>query len=243
MGAWAHHGSGLLDPAVVADEALRQAELRLGMQKGPTTRTTLVVDPRAAVLLIGRLLGPASGGAVQQQRSFWRERLGVRCICEKLTITDDPGIARGLGSRPFDAEGIAARRLPILEQGVLRNLYIDTYYASKLGMQPTTGGGSNRVVELGSRDLNAILAAVGSGIYVTSWLGGNMDATTGDFSFGARGHAIEGGAAGTPLGEMNVTGNILELFSNLIEVGSDPWLYSATRAPTLAFEGVQFSGA
>ena len=126
---------------------------------------------------------------------------------------------------------------------MLRNLYVDTYYGSKLGARPTTGSGSNRVVAPGTRGRDALVAAARDGIYVTSWLGGNMDATTGDFSLGVRGHLIEGGALGAPCGEMNVTGNILELFSRLAEVGDDPWRYSATLAPTLVFDGVQFSGA
>jgi PmbA protein len=157
-------------------------------------------------------------------------------------VIDDPLRKRGLGSRPFDGEGIAAKKLSIVEAGVFRNLYVDTYYANKLGTRPTTGSSSNRVVAPGKRGRDALIKAAGKGIYVTSWLGGNMDSTTGDFSFGVRGHRIEGGELGAPVGEMNVTGNIVELFANLAEVGDDPWIYSSTLAPTLVFNGVQFSG-
>lgn len=243
MGAWARHVDML--PAVdgIADEALRLARARLGMKKGPTRRTTMIVDARAAASIIGRLLGPANGGSVQQERSFWRNNLGKAMVSKKLTIVDDPLIPRGLGSRPFDGEGIAAQKLPLIEAGVFQNLYIDTYYGSKLGMKPTTGGGSNRVVTLGTRGRDALVSSAKDGIYVTSWLGGNMDSTTGDFSLGARGHLIEGGSIGAPVGEMNVTGNVVDLFSRLVELGNDPWKYSSTLSPTLVFEGVQFSGA
>lgn len=242
MGAWARHVDALPPAPGIADEALRLARARLGMTKGPTRRTTMVVDARAAANIVGRLLQPASGGAVQQERSFWRTRLGKPSVSKLLTIVDDPLIPRGLGSRPFDGEGIAAARLPLIEAGVFENLYVDTYYGSKLGAKPTTGSGSNRVIALGTRGRDALIAAAKDGIYVTSWLGGNMDPTTGDFSLGARGHLIEGGAIGAPCGEMNVTGNIVDLFSRLAEVGSDPWKYSSTLAPTLVFEAVQFSG-
>ena len=243
MGAWGRHVAEL--PAVdgIADEALRLARARLGMKKGPTRRTTMVVDPRAAGSAIGRLLGPANAGSVQQERSFWRGKLGKAMVSKKLTVIDDPLIPRGLGSRPFDGEGIAAKRLPMIEAGVFQSLYVDTYYGNKLGMAPTTGSGSNRVVTLGTRGRDALVAAAKDGIYITSWLGGNMDGTTGDFSLGARGHLIEGGELGAPIGEMNVTGNIVDLFSRLVELGNDPWKYSSTLAPTLVFEGVQFSGA
>jgi PmbA protein len=243
MGAYARHVDTL--PAVdgIADEALRLARARLGMKKGPTRRATMVVDPRVAGSLISRLLQPANAGSVQQERSFWRGNLGKQLVSKKLTIVDDPLIPRGLGSRPFDGEGIAAAKLPIVDAGVFANLYVDTYYGSKLGAKVTTGSGSNRVVTLGTRGRDQLIAAAKDGIYVTSWLGGNMDGTTGDFSLGARGHLIENGDIGAPIGEMNVTGNIIELFSRLSELGNDPWKYSSTLAPTLVFEGVQFSGA
>jgi PmbA protein len=242
MGAWGRHVDGLPDVAGIADEALRLARARLGMTKGPTRKTTMIVDRRAAGQMVGRLLQPGNAGAVQQERSFWRGKLGQQLVSKQLTVIDDPLLPRGLGSRPFDGEGLAAARLPMIEAGVLKNLYVDTYYGSKLGAKPTTGSGSNRVVTPGARGRDALVAAARDGIYVTSWLGGNMDATTGDFSLGARGHLIEGGAIGAPVGEMNVTGNIVELFARLVEVGNDPWKYSSTLAPTLVFEGVQFSG-
>jgi PmbA protein len=235
--------AGLPEPAKIAEKALARALTRLGSKKGPTIRATMVVDPEAAVSLISRALGPASAAAIQQGRSFWTGKLGQPLFGDKLTILDDPLIARGLGSRHFDGEGISAKRMPIVEKGVVKNLYVDTYYGRKLGMAPTTGSSSNRVVALGDRALADLLAQAGSGIYVTSWLGGNSDSTTGDFSLGLRGHLIENGKIGAPIGEMNVTGNLPTLYKSLIAVGNDPYPYSSLRAPTLVFEDVQFSGA
>lgn len=235
--------AGLPEPGKIADKALGRALERLGSKKGPTLRATMVVDPEAAVSLISRALGPASAAAIQQGRSYWAGKLGQPLFGDKLTITDDPLIPRGLGSRHFDGEGISARRMPVLERGVVKNLYVDTYYGRKLGMAPTTGSASNRVVALGEHDLAALLAQAGSGIYVTSWLGGNSDSTTGDFSLGLRGHLIENGKIGAPIGEMNVTGNLPALYRSLIAVGNDPYPYSSLRAPTLVFQDVQFSGA
>jgi PmbA protein len=243
IGVTTRHLHELLDAEQIGKLALERASSRLGTRKGPTLATTMVVDRLAAARLIGELLGPANGWSLQQNMSFWQGRLGKRAVAKRLTIIDEPLLPRGLGSRPFDSEGIAARSMPIIEAGKLRNLYLDTYYARKLGMTPTTGDPSNRVVALGKRDLSAVVADVGTGVYVTSWLGGNSDYTTGDFSFGMRGHLIEGGKIGAPVGEMNVTGNLLELFSRLVEVGSDPWLFSSTLVPTLVFENVQFSGS
>lgn len=243
MDGGARHRGDVPDASWVGREALVQATARLGTTKGPTTSTTMVVHPRVAGRLVTSLLQPATGPAVQQGRSYWIGRLGQPAVSQVLTITDEPLLARGLSSRTFDGEGIAARPLPLLEQGTLVHYYLDTTYARKLGMDPTTGGPSNRVVAAGARNLDALVGATGDGILVTSWLGGNMDGTTGDFSYGLRGHVIEGGKVGAPVGEMNVTGNLVDLFSRLVEVGNDPWPYTSLKTPTLVFDKVQFSGA
>ena len=109
-------------------------------------------------------------------------------------------------------------------------------------MAPTTGTASNRVVQSGSQSLDELLREAEQGIYVTSWLGGNADGTTGDFSLGLRGHVIENGQPGRPVGEMNVTGNLRDLFTRLVLVGNDPYPYSSTLAPSLVFADVDFSG-
>jgi PmbA protein len=227
----------------VAREAKQRALARLGSEKGPTVKTTMVVDSRAAAQLIGRLMNAATARHVQQGQSFWTDLVGTQAFSDKLTIVDDPLIPRGFASRHFDGEGISARYLPIIEAGEVRNLYVDTYHGRKTGMKPTTGSPSNRVIGLGDLGLDELLADVGDGVYVTSWLGGNADNTTGDFSLGLRGHMIEHGKIGRPVGEMNVTGNLKDLFSRLELVGNDVYPYSSTLAPSLVFGGVDFSGA
>ncbi len=238
-----HFVSELPDPAAIGRGALERAVARLGSKKGPTGVKTVIVDNRSAGRILGALLGPANARSIQQSRSFWAGRIGQPLASDVLTIIDDPLLARGFASRLFDGEGIAARRLPIIEGGVAKNVYVDTYYGRKAELQPTTGSPSNRVVTLGDKSLEALLAEVGEGIYLTGWLGGNSDGTTGDFSFGLEGHLIEGGQIGACVGEMNATGNLIGLFAKLVAVGDDPWKYSSTLAPSLVFEGVQISGA
>jgi PmbA protein len=237
------HIATLPDPADVARIGLERTLARIGAEKGPTVKTTMVVDAQAAGSLISRLLSSANARRVQQGQSFFGELVGKKAFSDKLTIVDDPLIPRGFGSRLYDEEGIAAKYLPIIEGGVVRNLYVDTYHGRKTGMQPTTGSSSNRVVDLGEHSLAELLAEVGDGVYVTSWLGGNADNTTGDFSLGLRGHLIENGQIGRPVGEMNVTGNLKDLFTRLELVGDDVYPYSSTLSPSLVFGGVDFSGA
>ncbi len=202
----------------------------------------MLVDSRAAGSLIGRLLRPANARRVQQGQSYWASLIGEKAFSDQLTIVDDPLIKRGLNSRHYDREGISAKIIPIVEEGVISNIYVDTYYGRKAGMKPTTGSSSNRRIGTGDKSLEELLGAVGEGVYVTSWLGGNADNTTGDFSLGLRGHMIENGQIGRPVGEMNVTGNLRDLFGRVEMVGNDVYPYSSTLSPSLVFADVDFSG-
>jgi PmbA protein len=131
--------SALPAPELLAESALRMAVARLGAKKGPSQRTRLIVSPRAAGNLIGHLLRPASAAAVQQGKSFLAGKVGQPLFSPQLSLVDDPLLPRGLASRRVDGEGIAAARLPIIEGGVLRAIYVDTYYGSKAGLKTTTG--------------------------------------------------------------------------------------------------------
>ncbi len=236
------HRDGLQTAEEVGAECLRRALTRRGQHKVTSRKATMVVDPEAGSGLIGRVFGALSAGSIQQKRSFLADKLGQRIGSDALTLVDDPFILRGMGSRWWDGEGIASKRMPVVDKGVLSNYYVDTYYGRKLGWEPTTGSASNIVFTHGDKDKTGITKDVGSGIYVTSWLGGNANTTTGDFSFGIQGHVIEDGELGEPISEMNVTGNYLDLLTRLTLVGNDPVPWSAFRCPTLVFEDIDFSG-
>ncbi|MSS70192.1 MAG: TldD/PmbA family protein [Candidatus Latescibacteria bacterium] len=238
----ARHLTDLPAPEIAAAEALRRALDRLGSCKAPSARTTLVVDPEAGGNLLGRIVGALGADAIQQNRSFLAGKKDQRIASPLLTLTDEPLLPRGQNSRPYDGEGISARPMRVIEQGVLRSYYVDTYYGRKLGWAPTTGGPSNLVFAPGAKNLAALVADAGEGFYVNAWLGGNADGATGDFSFGFHGHAIEGGRLGAPVSEMNITGNLLDLLNNLVAVGDDPNPWSGYRTPTLVFRDVEFSG-
>jgi PmbA protein len=228
--------------AATGREAAHRALARLGSTKADSAVLPMAVDNRAAGRLVGALLGPLSGQALQQKRSFLDGRLGTVVGSEKLTLTDDPLVVKGFASRLFDGEGLAARRLPVFDRGVLKTYFIDTYYGRKLGVEPTTGGSSNGAWALGDKPQAALLADMKDGILVTGFLGGNSNGTTGDFSFGVHGHRVRGGQVAEPIGEMNISGNQADLWKRLTAVGNDPYPYSAGRTPTLVFEGVQFAG-
>jgi PmbA protein len=231
-------------PAVaeVGRQAAERALGRLGSRKTESAVLPMAIENRAAGRMAGYLIGPLSAQALQQKRSFYEGKQGTAVGSAKLHLTDDPLLPKGFGSRLFDAEGIAARPLPLFENGVLRNYLVDTYYGKKLKIAPTTGSTSNAAWRLGDKNLLQLLADLKEGILVTGFLGGNSNATTGDFSLGVQGFRVRNGQVAEPVAEMNISGNHLELWKRLQAVGNDPYPYSPLRTPTLVFEGVQFAG-
>jgi PmbA protein len=226
----------------VGRKAATRALSRLGSKKGQSGAMTMVIDARAAGRFYSTFTQPLSGMALQQKQSCLEGKLGQAVGSALLDVSDDPLVPRGLGSRLYDAEGMAAKRFPVFEKGVLRNCYVDTYYGRKMKRDPTTRNLSNLAWPLGSRDQAGLLADAKDAILVSGFLGGNSNGTTGDFSLGVQGYRVRGGAIAEPVSEMNVSGNLLEVWKRLVAVGNDPYPYSPMRTPTLVFEGIQFAG-
>ena len=238
----ARHLSDLPDVQTIAREADQRARERVGAAPIESGSYPLVLANRAAGRILGILAGPLSGASLHQRRSCLAERVGTRIASPVLTLIDDPTIPRGLASQPWDGDGRIAQRRTIIDSGVLQQYYVGTYHSRKLGMPATSTGRSNWVVPPGDRSWQDVAAAWPRAIYVTSFLGGNSNAASGDFSFGIRGRLVENGVLTSSLGEMNVSGNLLELLERLVAVGDDPWTWSSVVSPTLLFDGVSFSG-
>jgi PmbA protein len=202
----------------------------------------MVVDPMNSARLLRPLLNAITGSALQQKNSFLLDRLGQKVGSDKLTLVDEPHLMGAPGARYFDGEGVATERRVVFEQGVLKTYYIDTYNAKKMDTEPTISGPSVLLLKTGGKDLNGLVANLEHGILVTGFNGGNCNSSTGDFSYGIEGFLVENGALTTPLAEMNVTGNMIDLWNGLAETGNDPRLDSSLRVPSLLFEGVDFSG-
>ncbi len=222
--------------------ALARAIGQLGSDQVATGRYPVLIENRAAPTLARHLLSPLSGGALQQKRSFMDGRLGQQVGSDVLTIASDPHLPRGLASAVWDDEGMVTKKRKVFEKGALQMFFMNTYYASKLGVDPTTGSYSNLVWESGDRNAEKMIEDTEEGILVTSFLGGNSNATTGDFSLGIKGYYLKNGAVLHPVSEMNIAGNHLTFWKKLAEVGNDPWTYSSNRTPTLRFVDVQCSG-
>jgi PmbA protein len=234
--------SDLGTAAVVGKAACERALSRLRATKAASAALPMIVDNRVAGRLVSMLMGPLSGQSVQQKRSYLDGKLDQKIGSALLDITDDPFVKRGMGSRHFDGEGMAAKVMPVVEKGVLRAFYIDNYYGRKLGSKPTTGSASNLSWKLGSKGRDALIADQKDAILVTSFIGGNSNGTTGDFSLGIQGFRVSKGKIGAPISEMNIAGTQVDLWKRLVAVGNDPFPYSSLRTPTLVFDKVSFAG-
>jgi PmbA protein len=228
----------------IAKMAVGRGLQELGAKPGPSGRYALLVENHAARTLLGHILGALSGQSIHNKRSYLAGRLNEPIASSLLSMRDEPLLPGAMGSRWFDAEGAASLPLGLVERGTLKNYYLNTYYARQLEMQPTVASASNIVLKPShDQDFSAMLAGMERGLAVTGFLGGNFNSTTGDFSLGVKGLWVEGGKIAHAVEGMNMAGSVLDLWRNLAKVGSDPYLFSATRAPSLLFNDVQLSGA
>lgn len=220
------------------DRALKKSDPR----KVNSGLYDVIIENRVAANLLSPLYDSLLGSSLYQKQSFLIGKQGKPVASEVFTAIDDPHIPSAPGSRLFDDEGLKSVKRPIIEKGVLRDYYIDTYYGKKLGMKPTSGSSSNVVFETGTRNLDELIASMKKGVLITGFIGGNCNGSTGDFSYGIEGFYIENGQVVHPINEMNIAGNMNRFWFNLKELGNDVREDDSIRLPSLRFEGVQLSG-
>ncbi len=232
----------LPSPEILGKTAAKRALQKIGQKKIESGNYVMLVENRTSSRLLSLFNQAMSARAIQQKSSFLDGMLGKKIAHEKLTVIDNPFLEKGLGSRCFDGEGIAAKKRTVIDKGILKTYYIDYYYGKKLGWEPTSGSASNILLEYGTKSFEQMLKELDRAIVVNGFIGGNSNSTTGDFSFGIVGLLVEKGEIVQPINEMNISGNALELWDKLVEVGNDPYPYSSYRIPSLLFEGANFSG-
>jgi PmbA protein len=246
------HGADLEPPEKVGRSAGERTVERLNPRKVDTKRVPVVFDRRVAGSLVGHLAGAINGSAVARKTSFLKDRLGERLCRSGIDVIDDPRRRRGLRSRPFDAEGVATRRLAVVEDGVLKSWFLDSATGRELGFA-TTGhaqrgvsstpspGASNLHLSAGADTPEALLADIADGFYVTDLIGMGVNQVTGDYSRGASGFWIENGRRSYPVSEMTIAGNLVVMFRTL-SPANDLEFRFGTNAPTLRVEGLTVAG-
>lgn len=233
-------------------KALERAVRQIGARKRRSGRYRMVVDNTVSSRLIAPILTALNASSIQQKMSFLEDSLGKKVFPEGMTLMDMARTPGKNGSRLFDTEGVATKDAPVIEKGTVRQYFVNTYNSGKLGIAPTVEDISRpclmpylkgQDLQDGEKEvsLGDILKLAGSGIVVSGFNGGNCNPVTGDFSFGIEGFAFSKGRITHPVREMLITGNIIELWNNLLAAGSDARPSSRWQIPTLAFEDVVFS--
>jgi PmbA protein len=226
----------------IGKKALDRTINKLDPKKIKSGKYSMVVENMAVGNLLSPLFSALQGSSIYQKQSFLAGKLEKPFASKLLSVYDDPTIVSAPGSALFDDEGLALGKRAILENGILKSFYIDTYYGRKLGMKPTSGGSTNVISNLGTKDLASLVGSMKKGILVTGFNGGNCNGSTGDFSYGIEGFYIENGKVVQPVNEMNITGNMTQFFFNLVELGNDLKPGSSLMVPSLLFDNIDFSG-
>ncbi len=239
-----HRFARLDSPESVGQEAARRAVRRLGAKKLSTRRAPVVFDQEMAASLLGNLCHAASGYALYKGASFLIGQLGKQLAPDFVTIYDDGRLPSGLGSRPFDGEGLPTRKTTVVERGVLTSYLLDTYSGRKLGLA-STGNASRGVGESpsvgptnfylvpGTTGPSEIIRSVREGLFVTELIGFGVNMVTGDYSRGAAGFWIEHGELAYPVEEITIAGNLKQMFADIEMVGSDLEFRSRIASPRL----------
>lgn len=246
------HAGDLEAPEKVGRTAGERAVARLNPRKVETTKVPVVYDKRVSSSLIGHLASAINGNAVARKTSFLKDKRGERLFRAGIRVIDDPLRKRGQRSRPFDGEGVAGRRLALIEDGVLMSWLLDSATARELGLV-TTGhasrsvssapspGATNLYLEAGSVSPDELMADIGEGFYVTSLIGMGVNQVTGDYSRGASGFWIENGKPTYPVSEVTIAGNLVDIFAKLTPANDLEFKY-AVNAPTVRVEGLTIAG-
>ncbi|HEU5019919.1 MAG TPA: TldD/PmbA family protein [Pseudolabrys sp.] len=246
------HASDLESPEKIGRNAGERTVARLNPRKISTRKVPVVFEPRIAGSLVAHFAGAVNGASVARKTSFLRGKMGRKLFADGIAIIDDPLRRRGLRSRPFDGEGVAGKRLALVDDGILSSWLLDCSTARELGLM-TTGhaqrgvssvpspGASNIHLAAGGVTPDDLIADIKDGFYVTDLIGMGANMVTGDYSRGASGFWIENGKRTYSVSEVTIAGNLIDMFRELTPANDLEFRYG-TNAPTVRLEGLTVAG-
>ena len=250
-------GPADLDLERAAGDAVLRATRLLGAVKPRSAHVTAVLEPRITATLLGILAGTLDGESVLKGRSLFADRIGEEVAVPGFTLVDDPTDPDAYSAATHDAEGLATRRNVLIEGGVLQMFLYNTYAARRAGTAstgsavragyrsaPGTGARAVSVIP-GDLDPEQIYAEVGDGLLIQSVSGlhSGVNPVSGDFSVGAEGVLIKGGALGGPVREFTIASTLQRMLAGVVAVGRDlERLPSSASGLTLAITDISMSG-
>lgn len=251
---------GDLDPKSLAGEAVTKALAYLGARPVASKNYTIILENMAAAKLVQTFSGIFSAENVQKGRSLLRDKLGKVIGSSCLTIVDNPFLASGAASRSFDSEGVASKRLTLVEDGLLKSLLYNLKTAKKDGLRSTGHGykssykgtvaiaPSNLYIRAGDQDYRSMLASMEEGLLITELQGLHAGANpiSGDFSLAAKGHYLKDGQIIRPVNQITIAGNFYDLLKNIGAIGNDLAFAmpgaSHVGSPSLKIENIAVAG-
>ncbi|MDL1889170.1 TldD/PmbA family protein, partial [Nitrospirales bacterium NOB] len=232
----------------------RRTVRKLGARRVPTCSVPVIFESEVAGGLLSHLCGALSGYALYKGASFLIGQLGRQIAPDFVTIYDDGRMPGGLGTRPFDGEGLPTRKQAVVERGRLKSYLLDTYSGKKLGL-PSTGNASRSIGESpsvgptnfymvpGMTKPENIIASVKRGLYVTDLIGFGVNMVTGDYSRGASGFWIENGELAYPVEEITIAGNLKQMYANIEMIGTDLVFRGRVACPTVKLAEMTIAGS
>ena len=222
---------------------------RLGARQLATCVVPVMFVPELARGLIGSFLGAIRGGSQYRRASFLLDAAGRQVFPSWFTCNERPHLLKGLGSAPFDSEGVVTRDRTLVDNGTLTGYVLSTYSARKLGLKTTgnAGGVHNLLVEPGSAngryDFAGLLKQMHRGLVVTELMGSGVNGVTGDYSRGAAGFWVENGQILYPVHEITIAGNLKDMYEHVVAVGSDVDARGGIRTGSIMLESMTVAGS
>ncbi len=243
------HPKKLADPEAIGRYAAERALSRLHARKLDTRKCPVLFEAPLAAGLLGSFVQAVSGGALYRKSTFLTDSLGTEVFGSDIHIVEDPHQPGGVGSAPFDEEGVRTQRREVVRHGVLQGYFLSTYSARKLGMQTTgNAGGSHNLMMTSTRtqpsdDFRGLLKKMGSGLLVTELMGQGVNYVTGDYSRGASGYWVENGVIQYPVEEITIAGNLRDMFKNIAAIGNDLLIRGTKQTGSILIANMTVAGS
>ena len=227
---------------------------QLGGEPCLTGNYKTVLAPEAFRYLLSFYVGQADAEEVQKQSSLFIGKLNEKVASKKVTITDMP-LKKSLFSRYFDDEGVATSNRDIIKNGVLKTYLYNLTTAAKDGVE-TTGNAQRSgstigagpfflVAKPGRKTQEQLFEEIKDGVYITSISGlhSGLNPQSGNFSLVASGFVVEDGKKGRGLDMVTISGNLKNLFMNIVELGNDVKIFpNAVSCPSVYIKKLSVTG-
>jgi PmbA protein len=239
----------LAQAAAVGRYAAERSLARLNSRKTSTCEVPVLFESPVAAGLLGAYVQATSGGALYRKASFLLDSLGQRVMAPHLQIEEDPFLAKGKGSAPFDDEGVRTQARTVLRNGEVQSYFLSSYSARKLGLRTTGHAGGSHNLRLSSTltrprdDLPAMLRKLHRGLFVVELIGQGVNYVTGDYSRGAAGFWVEDGRIAYPVHEVTIAGQLQQMLQGIVAVGADVYTTGSKSVGSVLIDRMKVAGA